>query len=54
MPTCFAHWRNQFRRNASTVSASLVVAAVIGVLYFNYLAAAAATIGGSFTLPLVY
>ena len=47
----------RIRRNASTIGASLVVAAVVGVLYAKYLMAAVAAVApiyGHGSLPLVY
>ena len=46
MPTRLKHWHNQIARNSATIVASLVVAAVIGALYYKYLAAAAVTFYG--------
>ena len=57
MPTRIQHWRNQFMRNATMITASLIVAAVTGVLYLKYIVAAAAFYGVQGTLiglPIVF
>lgn len=57
MPTRIQHWHNQFKRNAATIGASLVIAAVIGVLYVKYIMAAVAVVAPAYghgALPLVF